>query len=268
MSISSYSPFKYFNFRALSIISELTILKVAILEFAYSANLISITDYFHLAKKASKNGFYVKDNERLFYCRPNTTDLLHVLPSYERKVQQLMNLDNGVFVDIGAHIGSHTIRMAKNVDHVYSFEPTPSTYNVLLRNIQLNNCYNVTALPIAISDKNGKAALYIDELNTGENSLTQFSHKNQILVETCTFDNFLEENTIDARDIKLLKIDVEGVEDKVFIGAKKFLKQFNPTILFESLNERKLRSASKILNSFGYRIMHISQGTNFIAKKF
>ena len=267
MQISSYSPFKYIYFRSFALIDEFKILKVAILELAYFLHLISIDNYFELAKKVAKNSLTVKNEDGIFYCRRNTTDLLHVLPSYEKKVREFMNLDHGVFVDIGAHIGSHTVRMAKTADYVYAFEPTPSTYNTLLRNIQLNNCSNITALPTAISDRNGKAPLFIDELNTGENSLTPSSYKKKILVETQTFDRFLEENDIVAEDIKLLKIDVEGAEDKVFQGAKEFLKNFKPRIIFESLDRKKLGLTSEILESLGYKIMHISSGTNFVATR-
>jgi FkbM family methyltransferase len=267
MEISSYSPFKYFYFRGSTIIAELTILKVAIIELAYSAHLISIYNYFHLTRKLNKSGFYVKNGEKIFYCRPNTTDILHVLPSYERKIRKFMTLNHGIFIDIGAHIGSHTIRMATIADYVYAFEPTPSAYNALLRNIRLNKCGNITAFQIAISDKNGKAPLYINELNAGENSLIPSAHKKRILVETRTFDRFLEEYNIAAKDIKLLKVDVEGTENQVFQGAKNFLANFNPIVLFESLDKKNLGVTSKILNNLEYKITHISDGTNFIATK-
>jgi FkbM family methyltransferase len=267
MEISSYSPFKYFNFRGFTLTAELTILKVAMIELAYSAHLISINNYFHLAKKLNRSGLHIKNRERMFYCRPNTTDILHVLPSYERRILKFMTLNHGIFVDVGAHIGSHTIRMAPIADHVYAFEPTPSAYNTLLRNIQLNNRHNITAIQLAISNKNGKAPLYINELNTGENSLNPGTSKKSIWVETRTLDKFLEENNIASQDIKLVKVDVEGAEEQVFQGAEHFLKNFNPRIIFESLNKENFDASSKILHNLGYQIMNISDGTNFIAVK-
>ena len=161
------------------------------IELAFSVNLINSKKLFWLTKKANSNDLYVHHKGMIFYCRQNTTDILHLLPSHERQVQKIFGLKHGIFIDVGAHVGSHTLRMATIADHVYAFEPTPSTYNTLLRNIYLNNISNVTAFQLALSHEEGKTPFYINEINTGENSLNPGSNKKFIWVKTKTFDNII-----------------------------------------------------------------------------
>ena len=57
-------------------------------------------------------------------------------------------------IDIGAHIGWYTVKLAENAKHVYSFECSPKSFNYLCANIALNNKdYNVTKYNYALSNK-------------------------------------------------------------------------------------------------------------------
>ena len=62
--------------------------------------------------------------------------------------------ENDVFLDVGAHAGIYTIRLAQRVYKVIALEPEPKNYIFLYKNILTNNLSNrIIVLPIAASDK-------------------------------------------------------------------------------------------------------------------
>jgi len=68
-----------------------------------------------------------------------------------------------VFLDIGAHIGYFTVLAARLVGptgHVYAFEPSPTTYQRLQKNVELNSFSNVTAFEVAVGDSSRRGTLY------------------------------------------------------------------------------------------------------------
>jgi FkbM family methyltransferase len=266
MKLKSYSPFKYLFLKGRGI-SKFAILRLFFAELIAYIHLIDIDWYYHLIQHITKKDFSVLINGLRFYCRSNTTDILHVLPSHERKVRKYLTLHQGVFIDVGAHIGYHALRIAKTADHVYMFEPTPETYGILLKNIRLNNFNNVTVFNLALSNEVGKTKLYINELNAGENSLKARTNEKHILVRTQTLDNIIAKHNIDPQQIKLLKVDVEGSESQVFRGASQFLAKFNPRIIFEARDNNALFACQSVLHELGYKIVSISDGANYLAFK-
>jgi hypothetical protein len=79
-------------------------------------------------------------------------------------------------IDIGAHIGTYTLRIAKSLPNceVISFEPFIENYHSLLCSIKFNNLTNVTIYPIALSNFEGHTVLYIDEKTRAAIPLRKF----------------------------------------------------------------------------------------------
>jgi len=68
--------------------------------------------------------------------------------------------ENAVFVDVGAFLGGYAIRAAKKGAKVLAFEPSKSNYQLLERNIQINNLGNkITAFKIAVGSARGKKTI-------------------------------------------------------------------------------------------------------------
>ena len=86
---------------------------------------------------------------------PRTTYFIHRIIDYD-----------DIVIDVGAHIGFHTIHCAKKCKLVIALEPEPQNFYLLKENIKLNNLNNVIVLPIAASDNDGYAKLYICLLYT------------------------------------------------------------------------------------------------------
>lgn len=178
------------------------------------------------------------------------------------------------FVDIGAHIGTWSLSFAKHARHVYSFECTPRTYNILCGNIALRNLDDkITAHKTALGNHNGTTTLHIRSEDGGGNTCLEGDTRG-VPYETPlrTLDSFQLEN------IGLIKIDVEGLEQQVIEGMTETLKRNHyPRILFESWAEfreaegvpaRKLRrDLFERFESIGYTVVPI-RGWNemFIAE--
>jgi FkbM family methyltransferase len=148
---------------------------------------------------------------------------------------------NGVAVDIGANAGYYTIPLSINFEKVYSFEPVPSIYKKLVKNIKLNEIKNIKPFLSAIGASDEILPFYIQSvvdgdknLNTGLSSFTRrdsFATK-EISIKVNKLDSLLSQENVD-----LIKVDVEGHEYKVFQGAKEIIGRNKPFIVWEaSLN--------------------------------
>ena len=71
-----------------------------------------------------------------------------------------------IVLDLGANIGYYTLIFAKlvgEVGHVFAFEPDPSNFELLSKNVKENKHENVTLIQKAVSDKNEKIKLYVSK---------------------------------------------------------------------------------------------------------
>jgi FkbM family methyltransferase len=128
-----------------------------------------------------------------------------------------------VVLDIGANIGYYTLIAARKVGvegRVYAFEPELANFELLRKNVKLNNYRNVVLEKKAVSNKNGTSKLYVDHTSTGGHSLTQKSNMS-IQVETVTVDSYFEK----MERIDLIKMDIEGAETLVIQGMSDVLNK-------------------------------------------
>lgn len=122
-----------------------------------------------------------------------------------------------VFVDIGANKGLYSILAAKNsnCEKVVSFEPIPSTYEFLKKNLALNNITNkCDSHNFAISNKYEEAEISFDVNHSGTASLApQVNNQSSNVIKIRTVNNELLESLFSSKSKKyVLKVDVEGFE--------------------------------------------------------
>lgn len=199
---------------------------------------------------------YLKNEDGVFIVRPKSSDLWMLSTVGESELRKYFNLEEGSFLDIGANVGKYSVIMGsklKDMGEVFSFEPEPSNLNSLVRNIKLNRLNNVHVIPLACSRKRGRLEFYIDPNNSGGHSLVRKTNQ-KIIVETDKLDNIVENKKI--KNIKLIKIDVEGAELDVLIGSKKTLKKYKPKIIFETCAPDKI---IPFLEKLNYRVKKISK---------
>ncbi len=140
------------------------------------------------------------------------------------------NLKQGdTVLDIGGHIGLFavvTARLVGSEGKVYSFEPTPFTRNVLMEVIDLNDCSSIVEIrEEAVSSKSGTTVFFDtgDEISNANSLVKTERSKNEIPITLTSVDEFVKEKGI---AVDCLKIDVEGAELDVLVGARAtFLEQ-------------------------------------------
>jgi FkbM family methyltransferase len=142
---------------------------------------------------------------------------------YEVGTTRLFNqiLQAGMTViDVGAHVGYFTLLAARLVGpggRVYAFEPDPSNYSLLRRNIKLNGYQNITAINQAVSDRSGSGTLFLSGMDTGSHSLFPSMPVHGVEeIPVTTLDTFLDREGWPS--IHVVKIDVEGSELSVLAG--------------------------------------------------
>ena len=159
-------------------------------------------------------------------------------------------------VDIGSNIGYYVLlenmKIGKN-GKIWAIEPSPENFSTLKENIELQNGENIKAFNFAIGDKNGEIEFVISKKSNwskvkSENESVDSENK-VINVPLKTLDSFAKENNLER--VNLLRMDVEGYENKIILGATQFLNQFKPTIMLEIhkmiMGEKETR---KILEKF------------------
>jgi FkbM family methyltransferase len=128
--------------------------------------------------------------------------------------------EDDIVIDIGAHIGVFTIYAASKARRgkVFAFEPFPGNYAMVLENIGLNSTGNVVPFNAAVAGSGGKKMLFLSEENVCH-SLYRFDRQGEksVPVESMTLAQIIEKNGI--RRVDLLKIDCEGAEYDILMGA-------------------------------------------------
>lgn len=177
--------------------------------------LLSLSEDLKIAVPKSGSGalMYYQD-----FSEPDTADFL------------LRFLKPGmVFLDVGAHVGEYTLLAAQAVGptgEVHAFEPNPEIFQLLSNNVQLNNLSNVVCNSCAVSDLAEEREFEVCKEPSVSSLKTQAGHgrKDKIL-ESIRVPS-IRLNTYWFRynkRIDLVKIDVEGAEMLVFLGAEKLL---------------------------------------------
>lgn len=132
-------------------------------------------------------------------------------------------------VDLGAHIGLYSLLAANLVGQkgrVYAFEPLPSNYALLLKNISTNGYEDIIkGVNKAVSDKPDPVSLFLGERDSGENSMYAVPGvgTESVVVTATTLDNFFNSEGWPAVD--LIKMDIEGAEKAALDGMKELVKR-------------------------------------------
>jgi FkbM family methyltransferase len=138
-------------------------------------------------------------------------------------------------IDIGAHIGYYTLLLAKCVGpagRVISFEPLPVNLALLRQNVQLNGLQQVQVQAQAVFSRNEELTITVPDHgpNSGEASVLPVEGAKQLRVPATTLDSFCSSTAIRP---DFLKMDVEGAEYEVLLGAKETIAQWRPKMLIE-----------------------------------
>jgi FkbM family methyltransferase len=178
-----------------------------------------------------------------------------------------------VFVDIGANAGAYTLFVASRVGsggRILAVDPHPVARQHLQCNLDLNGIGWATVAPVALSDRSGTLQLFINDRNIGSSSINADveagSPKRAIEVPTRTLLSLVEEEGLTRIDA--IKIDVEGVEDRILTP---FFNAAPPSLWPRLLLMEDSRGAWKsdllsLLRQSGYAIV-LETGGNIVLRR-
>ena len=158
--------------------------------------------------------------------------------------------NKGLFIDIGAHVGLWS-RMAQKVGFkdILAIEPDEKNYECLDKN--LNKAF---ISRLGLSDKKTTGKIKSEkENNSGANYLIDGQ---DFPVEP--FDRYFSfiKDEFDLTKQILIKIDVQGYEDKVVKGMTNFIKQYKPIIIVEQwLDGKEDLRATEYCASLGMKVL-------------
>lgn len=177
---------------------------------------------------------------------------------------QARDLIAGDCLDVGANIGNHALAFSGMFDCVHAFEPARRPFQLLSINAGIRG--NVLPRKLALSDAPGRATLTSVGENLGEGSLAVveaapghgFERED---VDVATIDGYVEENRL---PVGLVKIDVEGHELAVLLGARVLLRTQKPVVVFEQQEAQFAAGTSDViefLRGVGYNTFYVIRRT-------
>lgn len=164
----------------------------------------------------------------------------HLLDELMVFFNKSLNFDTkkATILDIGTHIGNHTLFFSSNFDQVVAVEPHPLTQVILKLNCQ--NVLNVKFFEIALGNFKSKQLLINHNANFANSHLSQFHQDvspkvndgsfsiNEI--EMFTLDDFLNQELLKP---EVVKIDAEGSELDILCGGEFYFREKSPIIIME-----------------------------------
>jgi FkbM family methyltransferase len=184
-----------------------------------------------LKKYLFRKDFFWKVREKVYrFIRNNSRN-----PFKDQK-RLLNNIENGVILDVGAHIGD-TVKLYRNYFpgyKIFCFEPFSESCDYLKN--RFTNDSNINIVERALGSKDETKPLFVSNFSN-LNSLQRpnerawgFADEKSVDVETITLDQFCLEN--DIKHIDILKLDVQGSELDVLMGSKTLLEKGNISLVY------------------------------------
>lgn len=195
---------------------------------------------------------------------------LYYLGTYEAGVLKVLKMlcgEDSILIDVGANIGAITLSMA-TIAHkgkVLAFEPLPGIVDNLRENIKLNKLSNIDVLPIALGPKSGAVTMRPDLTERGSSTLLKDQHLDHTFGKPVSVAvRQLDEFTKDLPHVDLIKLDVEGYELGVLLGAVKTIEQHKPALILEYDPRSPLKPKLDImLKKLPYDIFTLSMGKHY-----
>jgi FkbM family methyltransferase len=167
-----------------------------------------------------------------------------------------------VVIDVGANIGTHMVCFAQQVGPsgaVVAFEPQRFLFHLLCANAALNGLTNVYCQYAALGERSGQ--ILVPRLNPsalnnfGALALGRFSEGEPVPVITL--------DQVAVPSCRVVKIDVEGMEQQVLKGGRQFIDKFKPVLYVENNQPDKSAAVIDLIKSMNYDVYwHCPAGFN------
>lgn len=165
-------------------------------------------------------------------------------------------------IDVGGHVGLWSRILAKFFGQVVAFEPLPAHIECFRANVTATN---VDLLETAVGRQIGTVSIAMPEDNTGH-AHVRSDGGHAVL---CTTLDAIGHGIFDVVDF--LKIDVEGFEYEVLLGAERVIRSTKPVIIVEQkpdnaeVQGRGQWDAVKLLKDWGMVEKQVMAGDHIMA---
>jgi FkbM family methyltransferase len=145
------------------------------------------------------------------------------------------NSGPGVFVDVGANTGQHSLFMSRYATEVHAFEPWEPVLKRFRRMVEINHIKNIVIHPVGLGDENSKKPFFrpgANNLGMGsfvENFKPDNSYEGELEIQVG--DEALAKAGV--KSVTLIKMDIEGYEKLALKGLHKTLLKDRPIVEFE-----------------------------------
>ena len=200
--------------------------------------------------------------ELTFFC-PGIKTLYRAKTIFTKEPETIEWIDSfnpkDVLWDIGANIGVYSLYSAIKGVRVISFEPSPSNYYILCKNIELNKLDNkINTYPIALNEKSQLDFLFMKEPEPGGSSnnlgmATDWQGKKFAPAITQSVLSYTIDELIDRLEIPFpshVKIDVDGNERKIINGSINTISDSRLESVLIELNTSNLHYIKNIIKIF------------------
>jgi FkbM family methyltransferase len=138
---------------------------------------------------------------------------------------------NDYVLDIGANIGCTALLFGKMAKMVHAFEPSPTTYSYLLKNVRSSGLANIETKNFGLGSQRGDTQLTFARSNRAGGFV---SNQTKASAGHVTEPIHLEKvDDLSIPRVDFIKIDVEGFEKYVLQGAEVTLVRDQPVVALE-----------------------------------
>lgn len=146
--------------------------------------------------------------------------------------------DAAMMIDVGANIGNHAIFLSRRCSAIHCFEPNPTAWQRLERNIAANQLTNVHVHRVGLGEHDEVAAFH--ENVAGNLGNSGFANAGAVqgsagyrIVELPLRNADREIAALRLDRIDFIKIDVEGLEEQVVAALAGTIARHRPMVSFE-----------------------------------
>jgi FkbM family methyltransferase len=185
----------------------------------------------------------------------------------ELELEKKLIKKGDVVLVIGAYIGYFTLIFAKFVGKegkVFAFEPEPTNFSLLEKNMEINGYKNVVLVQKAVSNKTEKIKLYISEIGSTDHRIYDLHNSRRFIeIESIRLDDYFKD--YDGK-IDFIKMDIQGAEPRAVQGMSvllnknknvKIATEFSPVLLKKS--GIKPEEYLKSLMQHGFKLYDINE---------
>ena len=164
------------------------------------------------------------------------------------------SIKSGIIVDVGSNYGFLSLVWAASLPEltIHSYEIHPSIYQTLASTGEENGFSNLKVFHQAVSDKKQELAFNLKG-STASFETERQSGVNQYIVESVTLDSIYMTNN--QPPVVAIKIDTDGSDYNVLIGAKTLISIFKPLVIVETNNDPRI---IEFLLDIGYTVKDMS----------